>query len=218
MSRVLKPLASDLGEAVSAGIADPRSDDLLHLVRAASAGDGDAAATLVMHVGGPMLSVVRKVLGHHHPDIDDVTQDAVMAFLGTLPNFRGECSVAHFAQRIALFTALAAMRRLQLRTRWAEPGGGSVENIPDRDVDSPLASTLARRRRELVRRLLEELPDVIGESLALHFVLGYTVEEIGAALAVSPNTVWSRLRLGKRALRRKLDGDAELADLLGVTA
>ena len=78
------------------------------------------------------------------------------------------------------------------------------------------ADTVAGRRRELVRRLLDELPDVIAEALALHFILGYTVEEIAAAASVPVNTVWSRLRLGKRALRRKLSGDAQLAEMLEV--
>jgi RNA polymerase sigma-70 factor (ECF subfamily) len=68
----------------------------------------------------------------------------------------------------------------------------------------------------LVRQLLDELPDVIAEALALHFILGYTVDEIAEAAAISPNTVWSRLRLGKQALRRKLEGDARLAELLEV--
>jgi DNA-directed RNA polymerase specialized sigma24 family protein len=68
----------------------------------------------------------------------------------------------------------------------------------------------------VVRQLLDELPDVIAEALALHFILGYTVDEIAAAASVSPNTVWSRLRLGKQTLRRKLEGDARIAELLEV--
>jgi RNA polymerase sigma factor (sigma-70 family) len=216
MSRLFKELAREVDEPdTMEGDLRPRSDELLSLARAA-VDDSEAAATLVMHVGGPILSVVRKILGRGHSDLDDVTQDAVMALLRTLPTFRGECSVMHFAQRIALLTALAALRRMRLRTRWSEQGGPSVEDVAAEEAGSPLANTLARKRRELVRQLLEELPDVIGEALALHFLLGHTVEEIAASLSVSPNTVWSRLRLGKRALRRKLDGNAELADLLEV--
>jgi RNA polymerase sigma-70 factor (ECF subfamily) len=139
----------------------------------------------------------------------------VIAFLGTLESFRGECTVVHFAQRVALLTALTARRRMRLRRRWAEAEGQPIEDVPD-DGNSPLATTLARRRRELVRQLLDELPDVIAEALALHFAFGYTVEEIAAATSVPSNTIWSRLRLGKRALKRKLDGDAQLADMFEV--
>ena len=192
------------------------SDALLRLTRAAAGGDPDASATLIVHLGGPMLRVVRKVLGRQHPDVDDVTQDAVIAFLQALAMFRGECSVDHFAKRVALLTALDARRRLQFRAGRAEVEGLTIEDAASA-APSPLADTVASHRRRLVRELLDELPDVIAEALALHFILGHTVEEIAAAASVSPNTVWSRLRLGKRALRRKLDGDARLAEMLEVS-
>jgi RNA polymerase sigma-70 factor (ECF subfamily) len=50
--------------------------------------------------------------------------------------------------------------------------------------------------------------------LALHFVLGYSVEEIAASTEVPANTVWSRLRLGKQALRKKLERDDRIAELV----
>lgn len=219
VSRFGKEAAGALDARASAPstAAASRPDELLPLANAAAGGDPDAAATLILHVGAPMLRVIRKVMGRRHPDVDDVAQDAVIAFLRALHSFRGDCTVVHFASRVSLLTALAARRRVRLRTRWSESEGQQIETVPDEEVRSPLASTLAARRRELVHHLLDDLPDVIAESLALHFVLGYTVDEIAAAISVSPNTVWSRLRLGKRALRRKLQGDAQLADMLEVS-
>jgi RNA polymerase sigma factor (sigma-70 family) len=218
VSTIAKQVAGDFRIARTAPEALPAADDLLPLARATAKGDADAAATLVMHVAGPMLRVVRRVLGRQHPDIDDVAQDSAIALLRALATFRGDCSVVHFANRVALLTALAARRQLRARN----DGGGesqarNLENVAD-ELPSPLATTLAARRRQVVHDLLDELPDVIAESLALHFVLGYTVEEISAAIAVSRNTVWSRLRQGKRALRRKLEGNTQLAEMLEVNA
>ena len=193
------------------------NDELLPLARAAAVGDATAAATLVARVGGSMLTVVRRVLGDGHPDVEDVAQEATIAFLGTLPRFREECRVVHFANRIALVTALETRRRLRSRRRWFEPGGRDLENVPDDGLSSPLASTVSSRRRALVRQLLGELPAVIAEALALHFLLDHTVEEIGVMVSASPNTIWSRLRLGKQALRKKLQRDRQLADMLGVS-
>jgi RNA polymerase sigma-70 factor (ECF subfamily) len=191
----------------------PRPDDLLRMAHAAAAGNPDAAATLIIHVGAPMLAAVRRVMGSKHRDIDDVTQDAVIALLGALDTFRGECSVIHFAQRIAVLTALSARRRIRVERRCTDPDATEIENVPDSGLDSPWLAAVSRRRRELVQQLLDELPDVLAESLALHFAFGYTVEEIAAAASISANTVWSRLRLGKQALRRKLGRDAQLAEL-----
>jgi len=214
MLRLSRQVAGD--SATPARDFEPRSDELLPLARAASNGNPDAAATLIAHLGAPILSVVRRVMGRDSADVDDVAQDAVLAFLGGLARFRGECSVAHFAQRIALLSAITARRRMHVRSRIAVVGGQSVEDMSDETIASPLSNTIARRRCEIVRALLDELPDVIAETLALHFILGYTVEEIAETASVSPNTVWSRLRLGKRALRRKLDGDARIAEMLEV--
>lgn len=188
-------------------------DDLLPLARMAAEGNPDAAATLIVHVAGPMLKVVRKVLGRHHPDVDDVAQDAVIALLEALTTFRGECSVTHFARRVALLATLTASRRATARHQRQYDPNVTLEDLPG-ESSSPLATTLSSRRREQVRHLLSELPDVLAESLAMHFVLGYTVEEIAVAISVSPSTVWSRLRQGKRALRRRLESDSSLAELL----
>ena len=45
-------------------------------------------------------------------------------------------------------------------------------------------------------------------------MLGYTVDEIAVATGVSSHTVWSRLKLGKRALKRALAHDQRLAEVL----
>jgi len=214
MSRVVKPLPHDLDDPAT--VASPsleRPDELLALALAAARGDGAAAGSLLIHVGGSMLIVVRKVLGRSM-DVDDVVQDAVIGFIQGLPTFRGECSVAHFAKRIALLTALAARRRARQRALLAEVVYEPVDELPSIGERSPLDLALASRRRLVMGRLLDELPQAVAEALALHFFLGYTVDEIAATEAISPNTVWSRLRLGKQALRRRLAGDAALAELL----
>jgi RNA polymerase sigma factor (sigma-70 family) len=167
----------------------------------------------VLHVGGGMLKTVRKVLGPGHPEVEDVTQDAILALLSSLAGFRGDCTVAHFAHRVALLTALAARRRLRTRDRWTE-FEAAPEAIPDERGGSPLSRAISGRRRLIVRQLLDELSEPLAEALALHFILGYTVEEIAATAAVPANTVWSRLRLGKQALRRKLGRDARMTELL----
>jgi RNA polymerase sigma factor (sigma-70 family) len=217
MSRTVKPLASAIQSGTQAQPAPlERPDELRGLALAAARGDGGAAAALVIHVGGAMLIVVRKVLGRGAADVDDVVQDAVMGLIQGLPTFRGDCSVAHFAKRVALLTALAARRRARLRASLVVVVDEPIDEQSDADELTPLDLALTNRRRAIVGRLLDELPQVISESLALHFLLGYTVDEIAETEQVSPHTVWSRLRLGKQALRRRLAGDAPLAEMLKV--
>jgi RNA polymerase sigma-70 factor (ECF subfamily) len=213
MSRVAKDADSAVPTAAASIFPVPRPDELLSLAHAACAGDADAINTLIVSVGGGMLKTVRKVLGPGHPDVDDVTQDAVLALLSSLRAFRGECTVAHFAHRVALLTALAARRRLRTRDRWTE-ADTAPESVADERGASPLMRAMASRRRTIVRELFDELSEPMAEALALHFVLGYTVEEIAATADVPANTVWSRLRLGKQALKKKLSRDSRITELL----
>lgn len=191
-------------------------DELASLARAASAGDPEALSMLVVSMGSGMLKTVRKVLGATHPDVEDVTQDALLALLSGLSRFRGECTIAHFAHRVALHTALAARRRFRTRDRWTEPEI-APESVADERCASPLTRAIGNRRRSLVRKRFNELSEPIAEALALHFMVGYTVEEIAATVSVSTNTVWSRLRLGKQTLRRKIGRDVRLLELLPST-
>jgi RNA polymerase sigma-70 factor (ECF subfamily) len=68
----------------------------------------------------------------------------------------------------------------------------------------------------LLRGLLEIIPQEQAEALALRTMLGWSLQEIAAASAVPLNTVRSRLRLAKEALRSKIEADSSLAEALGV--
>lgn len=179
------------------------SDELAEVARQAALGDPDAAATLILRLGGGILRIVRKVLGPAHPDVDDVAQEAVIAVLGALPQFRGESSVTHFAQRVALHATLGARRKLQTRMRVAQSQALPLDEVAD-PGGNPHAELWAQHRRDVVLALLDDLSPPIADALALHFMLGHSVEDIARASGLSQHTVWSRLRLGKEALRRRL--------------
>ena len=166
-----------------------------------------------MELGGQMLRTVRKVLGGLHPDAEDVTQEAVLSFLSALGNFRGECSVAHFARQVALRRALHARRHFKTRDKVGDQELDAERHVNTGDA-SPLEAAISRERRRVVRSLLDQLPEPTAEALALHFMLGYTISEIAMTVDVSPHTVWSRLKLGKRALKKALGSDEQLSELL----
>jgi RNA polymerase sigma-70 factor (ECF subfamily) len=195
--------------------AERRPADRLSLLAAAAAkGEAAAVHTFIVAVGPTVLTAVRMVLGARHHDVDDVTQDAILGLLEALPRFRGECTVAHFASRVAVLTAMASRRRQQTRERWVVSGSEDAEPAPAGPESSPLALLEARRRREGVRRLLDDLPEAMGEAMALHFMLGHTAVEIAAATRVPVNTVWSRLRLGRERLRQLLSANEGLSEEL----
>lgn len=190
-----------------------KSDPSWSLARAASQGDPHATRSLMHEVLPPMLRVVRQILGVAHPDAEDVLQEAAFGLVEALGGFRQECTVRHFACRVALLTALNARRRFRLReqlTPYASPS--EMDEMVGDESSQP--DQLAERRRAVVLELLNELPQPQAEALAMHCVLGYTVAETAQATGVPLNTVRSRLVSAKASLRDVLAEDAELAEQL----
>lgn len=188
---------------------------LYQVAEAAAAGDADAAETLVTRIGGSLLGTVRKVLGANHPALDEVAQAAALAVLRALPQLCGGSNVTQFACRVALLTALGAHRRLPPRTRSTGSVEAGVNDLPGSTGAACYLGTLSQRRRELTRQLFAELSEPMAETLALHTLLGLSVEEIAASQGLSPSTVWSRLRMGKRALSCTLEQRAGQVDVMG---
>lgn len=68
----------------------------------------------------------------------------------------------------------------------------------------------------VVRGLMATLPEPLSEALTLHVVLGYTVAEIASASGAPHETIRSRLRLAKQALRKAVQKDARLREAFEV--
>jgi RNA polymerase sigma-70 factor (ECF subfamily) len=189
-----------------------QADPLREVAGRAAAGDGRAQRTLLAALGPVLLRVVRGVLGARHPDAEDVLQESMLALCSALASFRGDCQTSHFACRVAIQTAMNARRRAAHRQR-------TTPNVPPDDLAevaheglSPAELLAAARRREVLRALLEELPPVQAEVLALHTMLGHSVAETAAVTSVPVNTVRSRLRAALAALRARADADAVLTE------
>lgn len=192
-----------------------RHDELQALARRAQEGEPGAVRTFVAAIGPQLLRVVRRVLGPEHPYVEDATQEAALAVLGTLGQYRGESTIAYFACRVALQTAMKVRRREGAVKRKAP--GDRVEldaltdtrPLPDEQADG-------RASAALVRELVATLPEAQAEALALHCVLGFTVAEIAETAGVAIETVRSRLRVAKSSLRARAQADPRLALLLEV--
>jgi RNA polymerase sigma-70 factor (ECF subfamily) len=190
-------------------------DELAVLARAAAEGDRGATHALLVALAPHLLRTVRSMLGRNNPDAEDVAQEAALVVIDALPSFRGESSVQRFATRTAVLVAMNARRKRAATKR----GGDQAAITTDLDElvaqpDGPEHRLLQARAAEAVRALLLTLPAAQAEALALHCVGGCTLAEIAAATNAPLQTVKSRLRLARRALRLTLDGRPALLELL----
>jgi RNA polymerase sigma factor (sigma-70 family) len=190
-----------------------RANQLEALARAATAGDHAALQSLVTTIAPDVLRVIRTVLGTAHPDVEDLVQDSLLGLVRALPGFRYESSLTTLALTIAFRHALGAKRRQRDVTRWIDTFHRLEEPLVS-PPSSPAQTLEIERRRGLVAGLLTTIPKPQAEALGLRVVVGLSIDEIAHATLVPPNTVRSRLRLAKEALRKAIEADPALSEFL----
>jgi DNA-directed RNA polymerase specialized sigma24 family protein len=184
------------------------------LVRAAQAGDTAAVDAIVAVLTPIVLHVIRALWGTKRHDVEAMTRDVLVSIVSALPAWRGECTLLHFATRIAARRAAVAAApasptffdRLGWigRGRWA-PAASWEEQLGD-------------RRRALLRTFFTELPEAQGEAMILRLALGYSLHEIALISTTPLAVVRSRLRLAKDALRTRIEADPDWDELWGDDA
>jgi RNA polymerase sigma factor (sigma-70 family) len=188
-----------------------RRDELAGLVAAIQRGDADALRTFLSAIVPQLLRVVRSVLGPEHPDLEDVAYEAAYAVVDGLPSFRGEGTVLHYACRVTVLSAMNVRRRDAAQKRALVRTPTELDDV-ELDAPNPEESAQTSSLAPIVRELLATLPDALAEALALHVVLGYTVVEIAQSASLPVETVRSRLRLAKQALRKRVLNNPKLRE------
>ncbi|HEY0190611.1 MAG TPA: RNA polymerase sigma factor [Kofleriaceae bacterium] len=166
-------------------------------VAAAAAGDRAAAEALCRSLLPRVRNLVRYLL-RGDARVDDIAQDALIAVLHGLGSYRGEGRFEAWVDRVVARTTFTNIRRLRAET---QPGAEPVSG--DGAAGYASFGEGYALRRELAEAL-DRLPGEQREALVLHFALELTVPEIAEAAATPIETVRSRLRLGKAALREAL--------------
>lgn len=188
------------------------SQRLTPLVLRAQAGDSAAIAQVVAELAPAVLRALTALLGRAHPEVEDVAQDVLLAVIAALPDFRGDSTLLHFAVRIAARKSVLVRRRGRSVLAWLEQFWHGEH--PLRQGPSSAHEELrGDRQRALLRSLLSELPDAQAEALMLRVVYGHSIEEISSITGTQFNTVRSRLRLAKEALRQRIEAEPRWAEL-----
>jgi RNA polymerase sigma factor (sigma-70 family) len=215
VSRRAEPqsLALAAPAGLTGGLGLPSNEErAAELAARAAAGDLQAIQEFLAYVWPTLSRVAAGVLGARHPDLDDAIQQSMIALVRALPAFRGECHPAGYATRITLRVALRVRRNVKRDTTRREALGMLT---PLDELGSATEDALAVRRRELLRELLEDLPEEQAEALTLRVVMGWSLEEVSRASGAPINTVRSRVRLAKEALRQRIEVLPTLAELRG---
>ncbi|MES1208431.1 MAG: sigma-70 family RNA polymerase sigma factor [Pseudomonadota bacterium] len=145
-------------------------------------------------------------MGVRNSDKYDVAQNVFLVVMRRLRDFDRR-NVAGW-----LYTITARQVKDYQRQLWNRRIFRTAEPVPEElpaSAPTPAVWLEARERRDLLQGLLGGLSDSMRNAIVLFDLHGFSCEEIAAMEGVSPNTIWTRLRSGRKkvvdmAARRKI--------------
>ncbi len=183
----------------------------LDLLRLAKTGDFSAFRQLIRELQPRVYGLAFRIL-RQAQDAEDATQQAFLALIEHIEDFREESSVATWVMKIASNHALKILRKkrgLHMVSMSEMSSGDSYEDMPHPEFIAPWSEPpdeIAQRaevQQEIDMALLE-----LDEKYRLVFILrdveGLSVRETAEAMELTESTVKVRLLRARLALRERL--------------
>jgi RNA polymerase sigma-70 factor (ECF subfamily) len=162
---------------------------------------------LVHRYGARLLRFVAFSIGDQ--DLaQSIVQDCFMKAYNARDNFRGDCSVQTWLNRIALNMILDHQRTQKFRF-WRAFRKTAVDiteiasTLPSR-ASTPEKDLLRQERAAQVAKALESLSFNQRTIFLMHFQEGMNIPEISSAIDMSVNTVKTHLHRAVKAVREKI--------------
>lgn len=171
------------------------------LVQRSQTGDADAFATLVGRYRGLAASIACHYLSHYE-DAQDVAQEAFVQAYLRLPTLREPEKFAPWLRRATMNLCADRLRKRGLRCL-------SLDALTDETLTNAGARSHCGSEifvtRMLVRQILTRLSPPARLTVTLHYLDGYSQEEVAQMLEIPLNTARSRLQAAKRKLREEMN-------------
>lgn len=175
-----------------------------------------AAVGALVDEFGPRLHAVALRLCGHRADADDLVQEVFLIALRKWHTFRGDANPGTWLFSIAARACKARLRRkggIDRRTPalsqlmpWGET---RITALAAGEEDDPAEH---REAIERVQSAITRLPEHLRLPVVLKEVLGMSVDDAAAALALNPSTVKTRLHRARLALRKALLSKSRLVE------
>ena len=183
------------------------------LIQRTLEGDQAAFTTLVNKYQKSVHALVWRKIGNFHT-AEELTQDVFLKVYKNLSTLKRRDHFPGWLYVIATRRCIAWLRQKQLPTKSLDAmSTAELEEIcyARYEADSGEAAAV-KHRRELVKRLLQKLPESERTVVTLYYLAEMTGEEISLFLGVSHNTVRSRLH---RARQRLAKEESIIQELVG---
>ena len=174
------------------------------LIQQTLEGDQSAFSTLVRKYQKPLHALVWRKIGDFHI-AEEITQDIFLNVYKKLRTLKNPNLFAGWLYVSATRRCLAWLKKKRIPME-------SLEIMSPEELEE-LAYTqyhakqqeevVSERHREVVKHLLQKLPESERTVVTLHYLGNMTCEDISKFLGVSPNTVKSRLHRARKRLKKE---------------
>ncbi len=178
----------------------------VQLIRRILSGDDAAFNALVRkHQKGIHALAWRKVGDFHIAE--EIVQDTFLQVYKNLAQLKNPNQFSGWIYVIASRLCLKWLEKNKNKFAMHSLEDTPVEEIQESSythyVSEQRQTEVTEHRRELVKKLLAQLPESERTVVTLHFLGEMTAKEIGKLLGVSVNTIKSRLRRGRKRLQEQ---------------
>lgn len=178
--------------------------DDVQLIRQILSGDDEAFTALVGRYQKSVHALTWRKIGDFHL-AEEITQDTFLQAYKKLATLRNPNQFAGWLYVIANNLCKRWIQKKKLSTQSLE--GTPMVEIENasykRYVSEQRETDNAEHHHEIVKKLLQRLPESERTVLTLHYLGEMTAKEIGRFLGVSVNTINSRLRRAKKRLQER---------------
>ena len=167
-------------------------------------GDQGAFTTLVNKYQKSVHALVWRKIGDFHI-AEEITQDVFLKVYKRLSTLKRPDHFPGWLYVIATRRCIAWLRKNRLSTKSLNAmSAAQLEELYYTQYETNRAEAAAiTHQRELVKRLLQKLPESERTVVTLYYLAEMTGEEISAFLGVSPGTVRSRLHRARQRLEKE---------------
>jgi RNA polymerase sigma-70 factor (ECF subfamily) len=189
--------------------------DELSIARRVASGDRAAFEFLMRRHNRRLYRLARASL-RDDTEAKDALQDAYLCAYRSLGQFRGDATLSTWLSRLVLNECNARRRRTSRRENIVSIVSANHHMAAYSKVSEPGQSPPDLAARAQLRGVLEQKVGELPEGFRVVFVLRtieeMSVEEVAAALAISPETVRSRHFRAKGLLRESLAREIDMAE------
>ena len=174
------------------------------LIQRTLAGDQRAFGILVRRYQKPLHALIWRKIGDFHI-AEEIAQDVFLNVYKKLQTLKNPNRFAGWLYVIAARRCIAWLKKKRIPME-------SLDAMPPDELEALAYAQyhaeqqdegVREKHREVVKRLLQKLPESERTVVTLHYLGDMTCEDISKFLGVSPNTVKSRLHRARKRLKKE---------------